>query len=113
MASRPDGISVPVVRSRVEPKPSSKPSPSSKVTSWKSKMTGTASWGPFSGHVVTRLERGTPIKVCGKLGCWSGKSWGYGPAKWTGRIVDLDVAVFEDICAPRSVGLCRVTLYWK
>lgn len=72
--------------------------------------TGVASWGPFSGHVVTRYPRGTSIFVRGPLGGWTGVSWGYGPAASTGRIVDLDVTVFEMICGPRSLGLCHVTL---
>lgn len=75
-------------------------------------LTGIASWGYFSGHVVTRLPRGTPITVTGPLGSWSGKSWGYGPAKWTGRIVDADREVFRLLCGDPSKGLCTVTLEW-
>lgn len=75
-------------------------------------LTGTASWGYFSGHVVTRVPRGTPITVIGPLGSWSGKSWGYGPAKWTGRIVDADREVFRLLCGDPSKGLCTVTLEW-
>ena len=75
-------------------------------------VAGIASWGWFGGHVVTRLPRGTRITVCGELGCWSGKSWGYGPAKRTGRIVDLDREVFRDLCGAPSKGLCEVTLTW-
>ncbi len=73
---------------------------------------GEASWGPFKGHVVTRYPRGTIIRVCGKLGC-TGKtrSWGYGPAKYTGRIADLDVNVFEHVCGPRSIGVCQIRLF--
>lgn len=92
LASSPVGTASP---------PNSEPS-----ASWR----GTASWGDFGGHVVTRLPRGTRIEVVGPHGTWHGRSWGYGPAKWTGRIVDLDVRVFEDICGPRSLGLCKVTL---
>jgi hypothetical protein len=76
---------------------------------------GEASWGyGFHGNIVTRYPRGTPIRVCGPLACteWV-ESWGYGPAKRTGRIVDLDVHVFEDICAPRRMGVCQVTLQVK
>ncbi len=75
---------------------------------------GTASWGDFGGHVVTLKPVGTRIKVVGPNGVWRGRSWGNGPRVWTGRIVDLDVHVFEDICYPRSVGLCKVKLiFWK
>ena len=73
-------------------------------------LVGTASWGWFGGHVVTRLPHGTSIRVCGALGCWSGRSWGYGPAAWTHRIVDLDRSVFAAICGPPSRGLCTVRL---
>lgn len=76
-------------------------------------LRGIASWGPFGGHVVTRLPRGTSITIIGPLGRWSGLSWGYGPAKWTNRIADLDVTVFENVCGPRSIGLCKVTLIWR
>jgi hypothetical protein len=79
-------------------------------------ITGEASWGyGFKGHVVTRYPRGTVIRVCGRLGC-TGKvlSWGYGPAKRTGRIADLDVSVFENVCGPRSMGVCQIKLeVWK
>ncbi len=92
---------------------SSRPSPTARPTSRPShSLVGTASWGDFGGHVVTRLPRGTRIVVVGPHGTWRGRSWGYGPAKWTHRIVDLDVHVFEDICGPRSLGLCKVSLSW-
>ncbi len=75
-------------------------------------LRGEASWGyGFKGHVVTRYPRGTIIRVCGPIGCTGKvKSWGYGPAKYTGRIADLDVHVFEAVCGPRSAGICRITL---
>jgi hypothetical protein len=79
-------------------------------------ITGEASWGyGFKGHVVTRYPRGTVIRVCGPIGCTPKvRSWGYGPAKWTGRIADLDVHVFEHVCGPRSIGTCQVRLeVWK
>lgn len=93
------------------------PVSSPKATTGPSKViTGEASWGyGFYGHVVTRYPRGTRIRVCGPIGCTKVvKSWGYGPAKWTGRIADLDVGVFENICGPRSRGVCEVTLeVWR
>jgi len=93
------------------------PVSSPKVTTGPSRViTGEASWGyGFKGHVVTRYPRGTVIRVCGPIGC-TGKvrSWGYGPAKRTGRIADLDVNVFEDVCGPRGRGVCDITLeVWK
>lgn len=82
------------------------------------RLAGEASWGDFGGHVVTRLARGTRIRVCGALGCWPsvttwGRSWGYGPAKRTGRIVDLDRSVFAAICGDPRRGVCQVVLRWQ
>lgn len=107
----------PVVSPEPTPRPTTKPKP--QTTSGRRAslvIRGEASWGyGFKGHVVTRYKRGTIIRVCGPLGC-TGKvrSWGYGPAKSTGRIADLDVHVFEDICGPRSIGVCDIKLeVWK
>jgi hypothetical protein len=61
---------------------------------------------------VTRFPRGTPIVVTGPLGTWRGLSWGYGPAKYTGRIADLDRLIFAAICGAPSRGICEVTLRW-
>lgn len=93
------------------------PVSSPKATTGPSKViTGEASWGyGFHGHVVTRYPRGTIIRVCGRLGCTGRvRSWGYGPAKYTGRIADLDVGVFENVCGPRGMGVCQIRLeVWK
>ena len=74
-------------------------------------QTGVASWGYFGGHVVSRWPRGTVLTVCGNVGCRTAHSWGYGPAKWTGRLVDLDVTVFRDVCGWEGKGLCRVSVW--
>ena len=75
---------------------------------------GTASWGPFGGNVVTRWPVGTPIKVCAHESrrCWSGRSYGYGPAPriFPERIADLDTSVFADLCGSPSRGICSVTV---
>lgn len=94
-----------------QPSTTPKPRQSNKVV-----RHGEASWGyGFHGHVVTRYPRGTVIRVCGRLGCTGKvKSWGYGPAKRTGRIADLDVHVFENVCGPRSMGVCQIRLeVWR
>ena len=92
----------------ISQEPSLKPSPTSGPVRT---SRGIASWGDFGGHVVTRLPRGTRIAVVGPLGTWHGRSWGYGPAAYTGRIVDLDREVFRDICGdPVILGLCTVKL---
>lgn len=100
-STRPDASKV---QPESKPRMVSTPSPTTVIS-------GTASWGPFKGNIVTRHPRGTIVQVCGKLGC-SEKlpSWGYGPQEWTGHIVDLDVAIFEQVCGPRSIGICKVTL---
>jgi hypothetical protein len=73
-------------------------------------LRGTASWGNGWTGVVTRLPRGTVIRVCGPLGCWSGRSVGYGPAVRTHRVADLSRSVFSRICGDPSAGLCRVSI---
>lgn len=105
------------------PEPTFTPSPAPSASRNTSKaqaptrtLRGEASWGyGFKGHIVTRYKRGTIIRVCGPLGCTPKvRSWGYGPAKYTGRIADLDVNVFEDVCGPRSIGVCQIRLeVWK
>jgi hypothetical protein len=108
----------------ITPKPSSTPQPTKRPAATPKAtvgqptkvIRGEASWGyGFKGNVVTRYPRGTHIRVCGKLGCTGVvHSWGYGPAKYTGRIADLDVNVFEDVCGPRSIGVCQIRLeVWK
>jgi hypothetical protein len=79
--------------------------------SFRLSIRGTASWGYGWSGVVTRLPRGTAIRVCGALGCWSGRSVGYGPQASTGRIADLSRTVFASICGdPILLGLCHVTV---
>jgi hypothetical protein len=100
------------------PDPTASPRASSRAATTgtsKRSVTGEASWGPFKGHVVTRYSRGTIVRVCGGLGC-TGKvrSWGYGPAKSTGRVADLDSSIFRHVCGPLSMGVCQVKLeVWK
>lgn len=105
----------PVLSPEPTPRPTTKPKP--QTTSGPSVvLRGEASWGyGFKGNVVTRYPRGTHIRVCGPIGCTGlVHSWGYGPAKYTGRIADLDVNVFEDVCGPRGVGVCDIKLeVWK
>ena len=86
--------------------------PSSGISAAGHTISGTASWGYGWSGAVTRLRRGTPICVTGPLGRWCGRSVGYGPAKWTGRIVDLSASLFRELCGPLSRGLCTVRLSW-
>ena len=116
------------VKPATTPQPTSGASPvgtpTGKETTGKNLTSGTrtvirgeASWGyGFYGHVVTRYPRGTIIRVCGKLGCTGRvKSWGYGPAKRTGRIADLDINVFRNVCGdPIRLGVCQIRLeVWR
>lgn len=102
--SSPDPTSGP------SPKPSTKPTSKPRTSVYTRSWYGEASWGYFGGHVVTRLPRGTRIEIVGPLGRWRGVSWGYGPAKWTGRIADLDKEVFRSVCGSPSRGVCNATL---
>lgn len=100
----------PTARPKATPKPTPKPTPKIVYTD---KAAGVAAWGWLDGHVVTRLPAGTRIKVCGPRGCWEGRSYGYGPKESSGKLVDLDVTIFERICGPRSIGVADVVLYWR
>ena len=73
-------------------------------------VTGTASWGYGWSGAVTRLPRGTRIRVCGPLACWSGRSVGYGPDARLHRIADLSRPLFARLCGDPSMGLCKVRI---
>lgn len=74
---------------------------------------GIASWvAPKWGrdYLAMRLPRGTRVTLSGPGGTWHAVVNDYGPARRTGRIADIAVGRWEDICGvPRSLGLCRVT----
>lgn len=75
--------------------------------------TGLATWGDFGGAVITRLPPGTPIRICGSLGCWEGVSSGNGPSAGGGNLVDLDAAVFQRVCGPLRTGVGSIVLSWR
>lgn len=60
-------------------------------------MTGSASWYR-NGTTAMRLPRGTVIVICGARGCIERVVNDYGPAKYTGRIVDMYRPDFFAIC---------------
>ena len=61
-------------------------------------------------YLAMRLPKGTHVTLSGPGGTWEAVVNDYGPAKRTGRIADIAVGRWEDICGvPRSLGLCRVT----
>ena len=76
-------------------------------------LEGIASWvAPRygKGYLAMRLPKGTHVTLSGPGGTWEAVVNDYGPAKRTGRIADIAVGRWEDICGvPRSLGLCRVT----
>lgn len=51
-----------------------------------------------NGTTAMRLPRGTVIRVCGAGGCLERTVNDYGPAAWTGRIVDLYRPDFFAVC---------------
>lgn len=105
--------STPAPSSSPSPVPSTSPTPRpSSAPVARHRLAGIGSWGDGWSGVVTRLPRGTRICVTAKLGRWCGRSTGYGPAVWTGRIADLSRAVFVEICGPLSAGLCPVVVTW-
>ncbi len=101
---------------RPSPTPKPRPSPTPKLAPaivYVHHVSGRATWGRFSGAVITRLLPGTRIKVCGRLGCWEGVSSGYGPSPDGGNLVDLDAAIFRRINGPLSTGVGEVVLSWR
>jgi hypothetical protein len=74
------------------------------------KMTGTASFYD-NGTTAMRLPRGTVIVICGAAGCIERVVNDYGPAKYTGRIVDMYRPDFFRICGCGWwSGLTQVTI---
>ncbi|HET9851454.1 MAG TPA: hypothetical protein VFP56_02990 [Candidatus Limnocylindrales bacterium] len=63
----------------------------------RSTMTGAASFYDF-GTTAMRLPRGTVIVICGAGGCIERVVNDYGPAKSTGRIIDMYRPDFFRIC---------------
>ncbi|HXI45717.1 MAG TPA: hypothetical protein VNH13_05410 [Candidatus Acidoferrales bacterium] len=63
----------------------------------KSTMTGYASFYDY-GTTAMRIPRGTVIVICGAAGCIERVVNDYGPAKSTGRIIDMYRPDFFAIC---------------
>ena len=63
----------------------------------KSTMTGFASFYDY-GTTAMRIPRGTVIVICGAAGCIQRVVNDYGPAKSTGRIIDMYRPDFFAIC---------------
>src|SRR4029079_13341221 len=72
-------------------------SPSSSWKPPKYTVSGTASFYS-NGTTAMRLPRGTVIVVCGAAGCLERVINDYGPAAYTGRIIDMYKPDFFAIC---------------
>ena len=94
------------------PRPAPTPKPTPAIV-YQYQATGLATWGDFGGAVITRLPPGTPIRICGSLGCWEGVSSGNGPSAGGGNLVDLDAAVFQRVCGPLGTGVGSIVLSWR
>jgi hypothetical protein len=81
--------------------------------SWKPPLytiSGTASFYS-NGTTAMRLPRGTVVVICGAAACIERVINDYGPAAYTGRIVDLYKPDFFTICGCASwSGLTNVTI---
>jgi hypothetical protein len=81
---------------------------------WKaprSTMSGYASFYDNGTTAMRDVPRGTTIVICGAGGCIQRVVNDYGPAKWTGRIIDMYRPDFFRICGCSSgSGTTRVTV---
>ncbi|HYL41003.1 MAG TPA: hypothetical protein VET90_06825, partial [Candidatus Binatus sp.] len=74
-------------------------------------LSGTASFYDFGTTAMTAVPRGTTIVICGAGGCIQRVVSDYGPAKSTGRIIDMYRPDFFQICGCGSwSGLTQVTV---
>lgn len=80
-------------------------------------LRGRASWVRASlgaRYMAARLPRGTILRVCGPLACFTGVVTDYGPSKrkHPDRIVDLSRARFSLVCGdPVTLGTCPVQVW--
>jgi hypothetical protein len=73
-------------------------------------VSGTASFYD-NGTTAMRLPRGTVIVVCGAAGCLERVVNDYGPADWTGRVIDMFRPDFFAVCGCDAwSGLTEVTI---
>jgi len=82
--------------------------------SWKppkATMTGYASFYDFGTTAMRDVPRGTTIVICGAGGCIQRIVNDYGPAKSTGRIIDMYRPDFFAVCGcPSYSGTTTVTV---
>ena len=74
-------------------------------------LTGAASFYDFGTTAMRDVPRGTTIVICGNGGCIQRVVSDHGPAKRTGRIIDMYRADFFAICGcPSFSGTTTVTV---
>jgi hypothetical protein len=74
-------------------------------------MRGEASFYDNGTTAMRDVPRGTTIVICGRGGCIERVVSDYGPAKRTGRIIDMDRPDFFRICGCASFsGTTMVTV---
>jgi len=77
----------------------------------RSTLTGAASFYDFGTTAMRDVPRGTTIVICGNGGCIQRVVNDYGPAKRTGRIIDMYRPDFFAICGcPSFSGTTTVTV---
>lgn len=76
------------------------------------RISGIASWyASWCNCTAMRQWRGRLVRVVGPAGVVATvRIDDYGPARWTGRIIDLNPATFEAVCKNLSRGTCAVTV---
>ncbi|HEX5240349.1 MAG TPA: hypothetical protein VFW20_05065 [Candidatus Limnocylindrales bacterium] len=86
----------------------------SPASAWKPPLftlSGIASFYDNGTTAMTAVPRGTIIVICGAGGCLQRVVNDYGPAKWTGRLIDMYRPDFFAICGCGSyAGLTNVTV---
>jgi len=68
-----------------------------------------------SGYLALPEGPGKEVAIIGPRDCIERTSTDAGPDKAMqrqGRVADLYVGDFEQICGPRTLGLCRVIIYY-
>lgn len=68
----------------------------------KQSLTGYASFYDYGTTAMRTVPRGTTIVICGAGGCVQRVVNDYGPAAWTGRIIDMYRPDFFAICGCSS-----------
>lgn len=77
-----------------------------------STMSGAASFYDAGTTAMRDVPRGTTVVICGAGGCIERVVTDYGPARSTGRLIDLDRPDFFRICGcPSWAGTTQVTVY--